>query len=53
MKPKHMKTYNAWRSARQRCINPKNPNYHRYGGRGITMCTKWLNDYKAFLEDMG
>lgn len=32
----------------QRCNNPKAPNYHNYGGRGITVCKEWENDYFAF-----
>lgn len=44
--------YNIWKGMRQRCFNPKDTNYHRYGGRGITICKKW-NIYSKFLEDMG
>lgn len=36
----------------QRCTNPAVPGYHRYGGRGITVCKQWL-DFKQFLLDMG
>jgi len=38
-----------------RCKNPKNPEYHRYGGRGIKVCDRWggVNGYKNFLEDLG
>lgn len=40
---------------KQRCLNPNNDNYHRYGGRGITICDRWLgkNGFHNFLIDMG
>ena len=31
-----------------RCYNPKYSLYHRYGGRGITVCDEWLNNFAAF-----
>lgn len=37
----------------QRCKNPKNPSYHNYGGRGITICTEWRVSFATFLADMG
>lgn len=37
----------------QRCCNPRNPAYPKYGGAGITVCDRWRHDFKAFLEDMG
>lgn len=46
-------TYRSWRAAKERCHNPKNIKYPSYGGAGITMCDKWRNSFKAFLEDMG
>lgn len=47
------RTYLAWRNMRSRCINPKNDSYPDYGGRGITVCPQWLNDYDQFFADMG
>jgi hypothetical protein len=36
----------------QRCSNPKQIQYPNYGGRGITVCGRWM-DFRNFLEDMG
>lgn len=41
--------YNKWCSMRERCNNPHNGSYHRYGGKGITVCEEW-NDFEAFYE---
>lgn len=45
--------YNTWRSMKQRCANPNAANYANYGGRGISVCDRWLHSYENFLEDMG
>lgn len=33
--------YHVWKGMRQRCSNPNNKRYHRYGGRGIKICPEW------------
>lgn len=35
---------------KQRCCNPLNKNYFRYGGRGITVCNEWMHDFQAFYK---
>lgn len=45
--------YRAWQTMVHRCTNPRNAAYPRYGGRGITVCHRWLNDVQAFVDDMG
>lgn len=45
--------YYIWRSIKDRCLNPKNKNYNQYGGRGISICSRWENSYSKFLIDMG
>ena len=37
----------------RRCTNPNDPFYPHYGGRGITICDRWLNSVQNFMEDMG
>lgn len=46
------RVYRSWSSAKQRCINPNDTNYHQYGARGIKICDRW-NSFENFLEDMG
>lgn len=43
----------AWQSLKGRCINPKNPRYKDYGGRGIIVCKEWIESFEVFLQDMG
>lgn len=45
--------YTIWRGIKMRCLNPKNPAYKYYGGRGITICDEWVDNFLKFLEDMG
>ena len=37
----------TWHNMHNRCKSPNAASYHRYGGRGISVCKEW-NDYLAF-----
>lgn len=45
--------YLIWRSMISRCTNSNVSCYHRYGGRGITVCERWRNSFEAFYADVG
>lgn len=46
------KEYKTWVSMKQRCLNSNHAHYHRYGGRGITLCDRWLT-FENFFADVG
>ena len=48
-----MSARNVWKSMRARCYTKSSHMYARYGGRGITVCDRWLNSFEAFSADMG
>lgn len=44
--------YWIWNSMLDRCFNKNNRGYNNYGGRGITVCERWLK-FENFYSDMG
>lgn len=45
--------YGIWRGIIARCTDTNSPSYKDYGGRGITICQEWKEEFLAFVEDMG
>lgn len=52
---RHTPEYSSWSHMRARCLCPTNHAYGSYGGRGISICARWLggNGFINFLTDMG
>lgn len=45
--------YESWQHAKQRCFDSACPDFKNYGGRGISMCVQWRDDFAAFLAYVG
>lgn len=45
--------YQSYNNMKGRCLNPKIEEWKHYGGRGITICERWLAGFRYFLKDMG
>lgn len=45
--------YTAWSGMKERCYNKASGNYYLYGGRGISVCSRWKNSFENFYKDMG
>jgi len=45
-------SYNTWRAMIRRCTIPTDKDYPRYGGKGVTVCSAWI-EYEQFAKDMG
>ena len=46
-------TYSTWCSMRKRCEKSDEDGFAQYGGKGISLCKAWRDDFCAFLNDMG
>jgi hypothetical protein len=45
--------YGIWRSMKSRCHIESSNSYQHYGARGVSVCERWRDDFRAFMEDMG
>jgi hypothetical protein len=45
--------YMTWSRMIQRCHNPNNKSFGRYGAIGITVCDEWRDSFEAFLAHVG
>jgi hypothetical protein len=48
----HTRSYQTWKAIKRRCFDPRHWAYLYYGGRGITVCERWLI-FENFYADMG
>lgn len=46
------RAYGIWQAMKDRCSNSNRADYHCYGGKGISVCDRWLS-FVNFYEDMG
>ena len=42
--------YSIWLNMKHRCFNSNAINFRSYGGRGITVCDEWKNDFQVFYD---
>ena len=42
--------YGVWTNMKSRCFNPNATEYENYGGRGISVCETWKNDFESFYR---
>ena len=47
---KNTRLYTIWSNIKDRTLNPKHKKYNDYGGRGITICGEWKNDFMSFYN---
>ena len=47
---RYTREHNIWTGMKQRCLDKNSSNYKNYGGRGITICDEWRDDFKVFYD---
>lgn len=49
---KHKTLWTLYQNMKKRCLDPSNPQYKNYGGRGISICKRWQDSFEDFVEDI-
>lgn len=47
---RHTRLYGIWLQMKTRCYNANCDRFDDYGGRGITVCDEWKNDFQSFYD---
>ena len=47
---RYSRLYTIWLNMKQRCTNPKTKQYPNYGGRGIQVCSEWMDSFESFYN---
>ena len=47
---KRTRLYSVWNTMKYRCFNNNSPQFKDWGGRGITVCEEWKDDFQTFYD---
>lgn len=47
------RAWSSWKAMKARCLNSRHESFPLYGGRGISVCDRWVVSFQSFLDDMG
>ena len=50
IQPHRDRLYTVWRTIKRRCYDPSYKDYPHYGGRHITMCKEWRDNFESFYQ---
>lgn len=46
----YTRLHGLWRNVKDRCYNPRNKDFHNYGGKNVKMCDEWRTDFVSFYN---
>lgn len=49
----HTSEYRSWSHMKERCLNPNCADWLDYGGRGISVCSEWIDSFEVFFAHVG
>lgn len=42
--------HEIWRNMKRRCYNPNSTGYEKYGGKGVSICNEWIDNFQSFYD---